>query len=123
MHCGDAMLGRMTADQYQRLAKRTADLDSKAAGERWSNWGLGIAGEAGEVADYLKKVIYHGHPMDRDKLIKELGDVQWYIAIAASEADVSLSDIMEANIEKLRKRYPQGFSTADSLIRKDTQNG
>jgi len=100
---------------YQREAYRTAGHDSHSEG--LCAVGLGVAGEAGEVADYLKKVLLHGHTLDKDKLVKELGDVMWYIALAASIIDVPLSEIASRNIEKLRKRYPDGFSPQASINR------
>jgi NTP pyrophosphatase (non-canonical NTP hydrolase) len=98
----------MTFQEYQAQAKRTAgeppytDMDLAVAG-------LGIAGEAGEVADYLKKVLSHGHPLDRAKLIHELGDVQWYIAQICTLLGIDLEQVPWANLEKLKTRYPDGF--------------
>jgi NTP pyrophosphatase (non-canonical NTP hydrolase) len=72
--------------------------------------GLGIVGEAGEVAELIKKHLFHGHLLDRDKVISELGDVLWYITVLAAELNVPLEVLFEHNISKLRKRYPSGFS-------------
>lgn len=80
---------------------------------------LGLAGEAGEVADYLKKVIGHGHDFDRETLVKELGDVLWYLAALAYQHQISLAEVAEANIEKLQKRYPEGFTAEHSINRAD----
>lgn len=79
---------------------------------------LGLCGESGEVADIIKKVVGHGHTMDMKKLIAELGDCLWYIARLADANGVSLSEVAESNIEKLRKRYPNGFNSHDSINRK-----
>lgn len=100
-------------DGYQRLAERTIG-DSRP-----EILALGLTGEAGEVADHLKKVLGHGHPMDVDDLEGELGDVLWYIAALASYHDIPLSRIAERNICKLEARYPDGFSTEASIARKD----
>ena len=81
--------------------------------------GLGIAGEAGEVADYLKKVLGHGHEFDLAKLVKELGDVLWYVAALATMHGMRLEDVAGLNILKLRERYPEGFSEAASQARVD----
>lgn len=81
------------------------------------NGALGLPGEAGEVADHIKKYIFHGHPLDRSELIKELGDVCWYLALIAHAIDVPLDVIMISNIEKLRNRYPEGFSESASINR------
>ena len=108
-------------NQYQRDAARTGgrDLDERASHNALSCAGLGIAGEAGEVADLIKKHIHHRVPLDEAKLRKELGDVLWYLAHACSVMGWNLGDIAEENIAKLRKRYPDGFNTADSIARKD----
>lgn len=81
--------------------------------------GLGLAGEAGEVCDYLKKHLLHHHPFSREKLTSELGDVLWYVGILAYLHDVKLSDVAAANVAKLKARYPEGFSVAASLARAD----
>ncbi len=82
--------------------------------------GLGIAGEAGEVADYLKKVLGHGHEFELMKLAKELGDVLWYVAALATMHGLRLDDIATLNLIKLRERFPNGFTEADSIARIDT---
>lgn len=109
----------MNFNEYQELAERTARrTEEDTCKERFCNFGLGIAGEAGEVADLLKKVVFHKHPVDIDKLEKELGDVMWYVATIASTVNLKLEDIAIANIEKLRQRYPEGFSIEASKNRK-----
>lgn len=85
------------------------------------NASLGLAGEGGEVADETKKVKYHGHPMDKDKYINELGDIVFYVKMACRALNITMEEVMKKNIEKLNKRYPNGFSTQDSLDRKDTK--
>ncbi len=103
----------MTINEYQALAMRTAEEKGRA----WSNVGLGIAGEAGEVADIIKKYLHQGHPLDQDKLLDEIGDVAWYLALAATVAGVTLESVLEDNIAKLMGRYPNGFDTERSLHR------
>jgi NTP pyrophosphatase (non-canonical NTP hydrolase) len=73
----------------------------------------------GEIADTIKKVYFHGHDLDRDELVKELGDVLWYVALAATALDVPLAEIMQGNIEKLQRRYPDGFSAEASRNRSE----
>lgn len=82
-------------------------------------FGLGIAGEAGEVADVIKKEVFHDHPEDTEKIKKELGDVLWYVAAVATVYKLDLEDIAVANLEKLKKRYPDGFSSERSLNRSE----
>lgn len=105
-------------ETYQILAGRTANPSDP---NRLVISGLGITGEAGEVAELLKKHIGHGHPLDRDKLAKELGDVLWYISDIATACELNLAKIAERNITKLRERYPEGFSTEASINRKETK--
>lgn len=76
---------------------------------------LGLVGEAGEVAEAIKKQVCHRHGIDREAIAKEMGDVCWYLAALATVLDLDLSDIAEANVEKLRQRYPNGFTVADSI--------
>jgi len=102
---------------YQRDAMRTAGMENQIY--RYGNFALGIAGEAGEVADYIKKVLYHGHVMDEEVLCKELGDVLWYVTTLASTAGLTLEEVARKNIEKLRKRYPDGFSQEKSINREE----
>ena len=74
---------------------------------------VGLPGEAGEVSDLIKKVVFQGKPYTddiRNKLIDEMGDVAWYLALACSSVGVTMEDILERNIEKLQSRYPGGFS-------------
>lgn len=77
--------------------------------DRQLNATLGVAGEAGEFADLMKKVHFHGVPLDRDKVLKELGDVLYYVTIAAYEHGFDLEDVAIANNKKLAARYPGGF--------------
>ena len=108
-------------NQYQRDAARTggSDLRKRASQKALSCVGLGVAGEAGEVADLIKKHVHHRVPLDEAKLRKELGDVLWYLAHACNVMGWNLGDIAEENIDKLRKRYPDGFSSSASVARAD----
>lgn len=87
--------------------------------EQLLNACLGLSGEVGEFNDEVKKMIFHEHEYNEDKLVKELGDICWYLALACDSLSISLSDVMALNIEKLRKRYPEGFSAEASKNRKD----
>jgi NTP pyrophosphatase (non-canonical NTP hydrolase) len=108
-------------DEYQELALRTASPESLVDHAATLNAAaLGLNGEAGEIADHVKKVMFHGHPLDeatRDKIAKELGDILWYCALGAKAIEVGLGEIATMNVEKLRKRYPEGFSSERSLNR------
>jgi NTP pyrophosphatase (non-canonical NTP hydrolase) len=103
-------------NEYQMAAERTA---RAVAGERerFINFVFGLTGEAGETVDCLKKHLFHGHPLDREKLAIELGDLMWYVATIATTAGIWLDDIAVGNIEKLKTRYPEGFSKENSINR------
>lgn len=110
----------MYMDYYQEKAMQTLNpVVAKDPGMLILMASLGIAGEAGEVADMQKKAMFHQHPLDRDEMIKELGDVLWYIAAAALALNTTLSEIAERNIHKLQDRYQGGFSADASLNRKE----
>lgn len=111
----------MNAHDYQLQAARTL-IDSPdaeyTAEELMLVWNaLGVAGEAGEVADIVKKGVFHRHGIDKDALIKEMGDVLWYLAALCTKLGMSLDDVMELNIAKLKARYPQGYSSEASKHR------
>lgn len=108
----------MTANEYQALAMRTSNKDLLPVGHL-INGALGLAGEAGEVADLVKKCEFQGHTLDEEHLAKELSDVCWYLAETATAIGYNLEDIFQMNIEKLRKRYPDGFDTERSQHRKE----
>jgi NTP pyrophosphatase (non-canonical NTP hydrolase) len=107
----------MTLDEYQHLAART--IGTRTPTDQLSNMALGLAGEAGETADMLKKHLFHGKPLDADAVIKELGDVLWYVAGMATAIGASLDEVAQRNVEKLRTRYPDGFSAEASAKRAD----
>lgn len=98
----------MTVNEYQKLALSTMN-PKLNRNDVLINSAMGLCGEAGEVIDIVKKWFAHGHELNRQKLIEELGDVAWYIAEAAYALDTDLESILAANIEKLKKRYPEGF--------------
>ena len=103
----------MTINQYQKEAMRTASEKCRSL----ANCAMGLAGEAGECTDIIKKHLFHGHELDREHLAKELGDVAWYIAVGAEVIGYDLETVLQMNVDKLRARYPTGFSTDRSLYR------
>ena len=108
----------MTPNEYQTEALRTASgMRDDISVDPIVNCALGLTGEAGEVADLVKKYIFQGHDLDEEHFAKELGDVLWYVAVGASLKGYSLEQIMEMNIQKLRDRYPDGFEAERSLNR------
>lgn len=110
------MATEMTLNEYQTEAARTARMDLPPR-EKLATFALGLGGEAGEVQDLIKKHIGHSHDLDREKIEKEIGDVLWYVAALAGMLGLSLGDVAAANLEKLRKRYPEGFDPARSRAR------
>ena len=106
----------MTINEYQQLALRTLnpELDKK---DVLINGVMGLCGESGEAIDIVKKWLAQGHELDREKLAKELGDIAWYLAETAAAIDMPLEEIFQANIDKLKKRYPEGFSAEKSVNR------
>lgn len=108
----------MTGNEYQKAAMRTANLECMSL----SNVGLGLAGEAGKAADAIKKHLHHGHPLDKDKLAKELGDVMWYVALGCTILGYDLDDVLQMNVDKLKARYPDGFDTERSIHRSEYES-
>lgn len=107
-----------TLDRYQMEALRTA-ANSNDPVRRLVVISLGLTGEAGEVADHVKKFVGHGHELDEEHIIEELGDILWYVANFADFLNVSLADVATRNISKLKARYPDGFSSERSINRED----
>ena len=112
----------MSADDYQRAALRTARTDEFSHDELLLNGVMGLCGEAGEVIDLIKKARYQGHELDKEDLILECGDVLWYVSLVAYSLGVSLSEVMEKNIEKLKDRFPDGFDKARSIHREENKS-
>lgn len=106
----------MDASEYQKRAMTTLNpaLEKK---DVLINSVMGLCGESGEAIDIVKKWLAQGHTLDKEHLAKELGDIAWYLAEAATALDLSLGDILQANLNKLEKRYPNGFETRRSLSR------
>ena len=100
----------MKLNEYQHEAMRF--LNPELSGDQVLLNGLmGLCGESGEAIDLMKKHLFQGHPLEREKLIKELGDVAWYLAEAAQGLGIGLEEICQRNIDKLSTRYPAGFDT------------
>ena len=113
----DIQSEEMNFSEYQELAQRTSNTKTKS--DKITNGLMGLNGEAGECIDILKKYYYQGHELDKDKLKDELGDVLWYIAETCIGLGITLEDIAKENIDKLKKRYPEGFKAERSVNRKD----
>lgn len=106
----------MDSTQYRELAKRTMN-NQLERGQKLTMLAMGIGGEASEITDLIKKVIFHGHELDREEIVKEAGDCLWYIENLLDLLDIPMSEVYEKNIEKLKRRYPNGFDKEDSKNR------
>ena len=107
----------MFVNDYQKEAMTTLnpELDKK---DVLLNSVMGLCGESDEAIDIVKKWLMQGHKLDKEHLIKELGDVAWYLAEAATALDVPLETVLQENLDKLRQRFPNGFDTEASVHRK-----
>lgn len=106
----------MRANEYQKLAMRTCSIPHDQREDMLRHAVFGLASEAGEVAGILQKE-YQGHEFDKEHMKKELGDCLWMIAEACNALDFDLGDVMQTNIDKLKARFPEGFSAERSINR------
>lgn len=106
---------KYTFEDHQKLVQRTRNNNETEL----PNYALGLVCEAGEFGDMVKKHLYQGHKLDIDKCAEELGDVLWYLANICNVLDIDLAEVAKGNVEKLKKRYPEGFSKNDSVKRVD----
>jgi len=106
----------MKFEHYQEFVNAGVKLEDDTYRERLMLAGMGLGGEAGEVCDHAKKVAFHGKEMDRDALIKELGDVLWYYALMLQTNGVTLEEVMEANVFKICGRYPERHGKPEDII-------
>lgn len=126
----------MKTEEYEKAAMRTDDgkttarlraMMNKSAQEFRPAPGalimgaLGLTGEAGEVSDAIKKHVFHGHELSVDHMVKELGDVLWYVVFLCRTLNVSMEEVMNRNIAKLKDRYPDGFSEEASRNRRENE--
>lgn len=111
----------MTPNDYQRAAARTLidapdfQITDQQVMLAWN--AIGLSGEAGEVADLIKKGIFHQQGLDAVKLKKELGDVLWYVSALCSGLSFTLEEVMQHNIDKLQARFPEGYSPERTTFR------
>lgn len=112
----------MTLKEYERECLRTANGGTKNLTENERvilNCVCGLAGESGELIDAVKKHLFHDHEFDKENAIKELGDIHWYWSVMCNALEVDPDEVLRLNVEKLTKRYPNGFSSVDSIKRRD----
>lgn len=111
----------MQFSEYQALAARTMK-PRRTLQEDLSDYVMGLAGEVGELTNAVKKMFYHGHDWDNNKIIEETGDILWYAAVILQRLGISLNTVAQRNIEKLKKRYPDGYSDERSRARLDNDS-
>ena len=112
----------ITANEYQNMAMRTLPEHLKDPDNNLCailHGLMGLSGESGEAIDIFKKHLFQGHDFDVKHLAEELGDVAWYLAATAHAIGYDLETIFNMNIEKLKKRYPKGFNSSNSVNRND----
>lgn len=114
----------MNTKEYQTLALHSENLDVDAINSRFTqrinrltHAAMGVCTESAELLDAIKKHLYYGKDLDTINIKEELGDIMWYIALACDTLDISLEDIMKINIEKLSKRYPEGYTDKHAINR------
>lgn len=115
----------MNSKDYQENALKTEANDFDVIGPRLNHTksirllhaGMGMTTEAGEFIDQLKKHLFYGKTLDEVNLGEEIGDLLWYIAIAADELNMDISQIMQTNIDKLKARFPDKFTEHDAQNR------
>jgi NTP pyrophosphatase (non-canonical NTP hydrolase) len=110
----------MNFEQYQAAAQRTADA-TRATPERLHVAVMGLCSEAGEIASETKKAVEQGREINVAKVAEEISDTLWYAAEVCSALGLWLDECASANIAKLWRRYPGGFTPADSVARRDEE--
>lgn len=108
----------MNFQEYQNAVLRTTG-NYTSYTDALQACALGLAGESGEIADFVKKVMYHDHENNHEHIAEELGDLMWYISRMSTAIGYDLQDIAVMNIAKLSRRYPDGFDPERSKNRTD----
>jgi len=98
----------MNLNEYQELCKRTAKKDFQTNSEEIMCWGLGVTGEAGDIASCIKKTFAHNKDV-KEGIKENIGDMLWYTAMICNFFGWDLEEVLNENIEKLKKRFPEGF--------------
>lgn len=101
-------------DQYQSASARTLNpgLDSN---QSLANYSMGLAGESGELLEHLKKHLFHGKELDRYAVLKEAGDVMWYLTALMTTMGIDMSEVLRENVLKLQERYPGKFQLGGGI--------
>lgn len=116
----------MDFEEYRKQAARTRPPRRGRSDDRLIQSVMGIGSESGEITGLMEKIFFQGHDFDlssKTKLKKELGDLMWYLVMLLDEVDIPFGEVMQGNIDKLKTRYPEKFSTEDSVKRTDADYG
>lgn len=105
----------LALEDYQAFVSRGVVLEQDDMRERLTLACMGLAGETGEVIDLIKKLLYHKKKIEREDIIEELGDVFWYYVLILNTLNIKMSDVLNANADKLIARYPERHD-----VQKDT---
>ena len=105
--------------QTYKIIRKSTEINLDNRDQKIAMLCMGLAGEAGEMVDYFKKVLFHNHPFDKEKCINEMGDMMWYFVGLIDLFNLDISEILQNNIDKLQKRYPNGWNLENSLKRMD----
>ncbi len=103
----------MNLNEYQKLCLTTAKKGLKHE-EALCNWGLGVSGEAGDIASCIKKFVFHKNVAIKDGIRENIGDMMWYTAMICNTYGWNFEEVLEENIKKLKDRYPKGFTHKDA---------
>jgi NTP pyrophosphatase (non-canonical NTP hydrolase) len=104
-------------DEVLRLCNKELNQEEKLI-----NGAMGLAGEAGEVVDLIKKFKFHKKPFDREKLLNEMGDVRWYLELLTIAVGTTMEEVEALNTKKLNVRFPNGFTAEDAELRRDVES-
>lgn len=110
----------MNSQEYIQQALRTESINSHQdpiLSDRVEHAIFGMVTESGELLDVIKKSKYYQKPVDRARLIEEVGDVMWYLAVFADAMGISFEEMWEKNLAKLKVRYPEKFNETKALNR------
>ena len=123
----------MDNNTYQKASVRTAPsskqiMDTKMAfgtdfNVNLTHFSVGLSGESGEVLELVKKHVFYQKPLNKEKLIEELGDVCYYLSMLLTTLDTTFDEVFQANVDKLLKRYPNGSNNVDAIKRGDENEG
>lgn len=114
---------QLSLSNYQVVALRTAKVFPDTTFNTYQmdllHASLGVASDAGELVDAIKKHLIYGKELDVDNVIEEIGDVMWFLALMAHAVSIDLGAVAKANIAKLAKRYPDKYSDQAAIARAD----